>query len=162
MKHLILVLGIVLSFGFNNKAVGASSLDLSSGALDEGDSVYVIPIVEDMYSFYEARGAVGFAGTANHQRDITSGDLDMLGDYIDVYFDYVSPQKYNVGFNFAIQRNTGANGWVDVVSNNFTATSSTKTYNSRHYFSNKQGPFRVLIRTDEAFGVKITNGKVTY
>ena len=150
MKYLIWVLGIVLSLGFNNNVAEAASSDSSDEILiEENNSL--------------SRAVKEFSGTATDKITIYSPSFNVqsLG-YADIKFNYVSPQKYNVDFSVTIQRYDLINGWVGTSYNNLVATSSTKTYSTRIFFSNKTGPYRVSIGTPESFGVKITNGMVTY
>lgn len=161
MRYLVLILGIIVSLSFNNKIVNASSFDLSSSISGEENDIYVVPVIKDLYSFYEARAFVKFSGTATHQIDVISPEFSMPG-VTAISFDYESPQKYDVGFSYDIQRYSATTGWVDVMGENLVAKSSIKNYTTAYAFSNQTGPFRLVIRTDDARGVKITNGKVTY
>lgn len=160
MRYLVLILGIVVSLGFNNKVADAS-FDLSSSTLNEGNDVYVMPVIKNMYSLYGARASVSFSGTATHQIDVISKNFSMPA-VTTISFDYVSPQNYEVGFSYNIQRYSAATGWVDEVGDNLVAKSTTKSYTTYVAFSNQTGPFRLIIRTGDARGVKITNGKVSY
>ena len=102
-----------------------------------------------------------FDGTATPNNSIRSNNFNMPG-ILKVYFDYVSPQKYDVDFSVTLQRYDTIKGWINLTYNNFTAKSTTKSYGYGFHSSNTKGPFRIVVGTPDACGVKITNSSVTY
>lgn len=164
MKRLILVLGVIISMGTGYKTIEASTSDvsISSEFLDEESGVYIIPSA-NAGSFYESRALAStkFSGTATHQIDVISPSF-RAPQFVQVTFNYESPQKYDIKFSYTLQVYSTSKGWTDVDSRNLVATSKTKRFASDfYYFSNKTGPYRVIIRTGDARGVKIIDGKVS-
>lgn len=168
LKNLILVLSVVISIGSSYKTIEASSLDvssqLSSEFLDEESGVYIIPRTSvNVNSFYEGRAisTASFSGTATHQNDVVSSNFS-APQFVHVTFNYVSPQKYDIEFSYTLQQYSATKGWTDVDSSNLVAKSTSKGFSSGYYyFSDQSGPYRVIIRTGDARGVKITSGKVS-
>ncbi len=162
MKRLILVLGVIISMGINYETIEASTSTVSSEFLDEESGVYIIPSL-NVDSFYESRALanVKFSGTTTHQIDVISPNF-RAPQFVQVTFNYESPQKYEIQFSYTLQAYSATKGWIDVSSSNLVATSKTKRFASDfYYFSNKTGPYRVIIRTGDARGVKIIDGRVS-
>lgn len=167
MKKIKLILGIVISLVLAPHTAEASFTklaNLNTLIVDEENDIYVWEITSPPVSYYESRATVTLAtfnGTAIPQESIKSGNFNMPST-LKVYFNYVSPQKYDVDFCVRFQRYDTIKGWIDLTTNNFIAKSTTKSYGYGVYSSNTKGPFRIVVETPDVWGVKITNSSVTY
>lgn len=165
MKYLVMIFCAIFSVGLVEKTVEASTSD-SVYFVETEDNVKVDVQIFDPFevSFLESRADVRFSGTAAAEEDLISPSFPAKNNYT-VTFDYVSPQTYDVPFSATLQRwDNAAIGWVNDTYTDLTAKASSKTAKLGYALGSvsTSSKYRIVITTDMAYGVKITNGKVTY